>query len=198
MSRIELSESDLIGKGGRRLVYAYPGDPGRCIKVPKPGKHSDRQQQREIKFYQQLQKKPFPTDHITRYLGTVETNLGTGYIYDAIRDADGRVSERFKELILNGHGQVSDYLRIMETLEDYLFDNLILFYDLGPSNILCRKNEDGVLEPIITDGLGEVVAIPILNYFPSLRRRTIRRRWLRLIEYMNKKHDWMEAYRMRH
>ena len=194
-----MSESDLIGVGGgRRLVYADPGDPNRCIKVPKPGRHAERQQQREIRFYRQLQKKRVPTDYIPRYLGTVETNLGTGYVYDAVRDADGKVSERFKELILNGNGQISDYLRIMETLEDFLFENLILFYDLGPSNILCRKDENGVLQPFIIDGLGDVVAIPILNYSKYFRRHTIRRRWLRLIAYMNKKHDWMKAYRMRH
>jgi hypothetical protein len=198
LSSITLSDSDLIGKGGRRLVYAFPGDPSRCIKVCKPGKHADRQQQREIKFYRQLDKKTIPTDRISRYHGTVETNRGTGYVYDAIRDADGQVSTRFKTMILSNSERISDYLRVMETIEDYLFDNLILFYDVGPSNIVCRINESGALEPFIVDGLGEVVAIPIQNYSRYLRRRTIRRRWLRLIAYMKRRYHWMEAYHLRH
>jgi len=196
---IALSDSDLIGiGGGRRLVYAHPDDPGLCIKVPKPGRHGELQQRREVRFYERLQKEGIPTKCLSRYLGTANTNLGVGYIYEVVRDANGQVSERFKEFIVNDHGQESDYIRIMETLEDFLFDNLILFYDIGPSNILCRKNENGSLEPVIIDGLGDVVAIPILNFSSRLRRRKMRRRWLRLVAYMNRKHDWMKAYRMRH
>ena len=119
-------------------------------------------------------------------------------MYEAVRDADGSVSERFKEFIANGHGQESDYIRIMETLEDFLFDNQILFYDIGPSNVLCRRNASGSLDPVVIDGLGDVVAIPILNFSRRLRLRKMRRRWLRLVAYMNRKHDWMKAYRMRH
>ena len=196
---IDIGEPDLIGIGGRRrLVYAQPEDPALCIKVPRNGRQGELQQQREIRYYRQLQKKGIPFDHISRYLGTVETSVGTGYVYEAVRDADGRISDRFKELILHGKGEVADYLRIMQKLEDYLFDNLILFYDMGPSNILCRRDAKGVLEPVIVDGLGDVVAIPILNYSRHLRRQKIRRRWLRMIAYMNKKYDWMKAYSVRH
>lgn len=199
MDSITLSDSDLIGIGGRRrLVYAHPGDPARCIKVPKSGKHGELQQRREIKFYQQLQKSRSPTKYLSRYLGTVDTNFGVGYVYEAVRDADGKISERFKEFIANDHGQESDYLRIMETIEDFLFDNQILFYDINPSNILCRKDHNGDIEPIIIDGLGDVVAIPVLNFSSRLRQRKMRRRWMRLVAYMNRKHEWMKAYRMRH
>ncbi len=198
MSKILINDSDLIGKGSNRLVYAFPNDLSRCIKVPKPGRHRHKHQEREVRFYEQLKKNRVPTDHISRYLGTVETNFGTGYIYDAIRDANGQISDKLKTMSLNNRERVPEYLQVIETIEDYLFDNLISFYEVNPSNIVCRINDNGALEPFIVDGLGEKVAIPIVNYSRKLRRLTIRRRWLRQIESMKIRFDWMKDYRVRH
>jgi hypothetical protein len=198
LSKILINDSDLIGKGSNRLVYAFPNDLSRCIKVPKPGKHRHKHQEREVRFYEQLKKNLVPTDHISRYLGTVETNFGTGYIYDAIRDANGQISDKLKTMSLNNRERVPEYLQVMETIEDYLFDNLISFYEVNPSNIVCRINDNGALEPFIVDGLGEKVAIPIVNYSRKLRRLTIRRRWLRQIESMKIRYDWMKDYHVRH
>lgn len=198
MAEILLSDDDLIGKGSNRLVYAFPGDPGRCIKVSKPGKHRHKHQEREIRFFEQIRKDGVPTDHISRYLGTVDTSFGTGYVYDAIRDADGRISDKLKTMALQNRDRVPEYLEVMRTLEDYLFDNLIAFYEINPSNIVCRIAGNGALQPFIVDGLGEKVAIPVIYYSRGLRRLTIRRRWWRQIEYMKKRYDWMKDYRVRH
>jgi len=198
LTKAILTDSDLIGKGSNRLVYAFPDDLSRCIKVPKPGRHRHKHQKREIRFFKQLEKTLVPFDHISRYLGTVDTNFGIGYIYDAIRDADGKISNKLKTMALNNRERVPEYLQIMETLEDYLFDNLISFYEVNPSNIVCRINENGALEPFIIDGLGEKVAIPIFNYSRNLRRRTLRRRWLRQIKHMKTRYDWMKDYHVRH
>lgn len=198
MTEILLSESDLIGQGSNRLVYAIPDDPSRCVKVLKRGKKRHKHQQREIRFFEQLEKNRVPTDHISRYLGTADTNLGTGYVYDAIRNADGRIADKLKTMALNNRDRVPEYLQVVQTIEDYLFDNLISFYEINASNIVCRIDDRGALEPYIIDGLGEKVAIPIANYSRSLRRLTIRRRWLRQIEHMKSRYDWMKDYRVRH
>lgn len=198
MTEILLNETDLIGQGSNRLVYALPDDPSRCVKVLKPGKKRSKHQQREIRFFEQLEKNRVPTDRISRYLGTIDTNMGTGYVYDAIRNADGRIADKLKTMALNDRDRVPEYLQVIETIEDYLFDNLIPFYEINASNIVCRINASGALEPFIVDGLGEKVAIPITNYSRSLRRLTIQRRWLRQIEHMKVRYDWMKDYRVRH
>jgi len=198
LTKILLNDSDLIGKGSNRLVYAFPNDLSRCIKVPKSGRRRHKHQEREVRFFKQLKKNQLPTDHISRYLGTVETNFGTGYIYDAIRDANDQISDKLKTMALNNRDRVPEYLQVMETIEDYLFDNLISFYEVNPSNIVCRINDNGALEPFIVDGLGEKVAIPIVNHSRRLRRHTMRRRWLRQIESMKIRYDWMKDYRVRH
>ena len=115
-----------------------------------------------------------------------------------MRDPSGDYSKSFREVIAQGIGTPRDYVTVMTALEDYLIDKHVLFYDLNPSNILCRQNEQGELEPFIIDGLGDLVAIPILNYSTYLLERKIKRRWLRFITRMRRNHPWMEGYRYRH
>jgi len=195
---LALSPTDLIGSGTRRDCYQYPGKDSLCIKIPRQNKHGLKQQAREEKFYRSLHKRGVSTAHITRYHGSIETSLGCGYIYDVIRDPDGNYAKSFRDIIRQGICSATDYVEVMDTLEDYLFDHQVLFYDLNPTNILCRHNADGSLEPFIIDGLGEKVAIPMAHYSSYLLERTIKRRWLRMVETMRRNHPWMEGYRYHH
>jgi len=191
---IELNEDCLIGTGSRRFCYLYPERPDLCIKIPKPKRNGYLQQRREVRYYRKLSKKKAPTTHITRYHGTVPTSLGTGYIYDAIRDFDGSVSTHLIDYFRDEPERVSEYLTILKQLECYLFENYILIYDLSAWNILCRKNEDGSLHPYIIDGIGDVVAIPILNLSKVLLRQKLTRRWLRMIRQIAREFDWIAQY----
>ena len=94
---LPLEDSDLIGTGTRRYCYDFPGIPRFCIKIPKIGRHGRVQQRREVKYYQGLERRGVPTDLITNYHGSLQTSLGKGYVYDAVRDADGRVSQSLAE-----------------------------------------------------------------------------------------------------
>lgn len=195
---VPLDEGLLIGSGTRRLCYQYPQHPQFCIKIPKQKKNGYLQQRREVRYYQKLEKRQVPTQRITHYYGTVETSLGTGYIYDAIRDADGVISRQWVDYLDNEPDRHAEYLSILRQLEEYLFENLVLIYDLSPWNILCRKHQDDTLEPFIIDGVGDVVAIPVLNLSRVLVRQKLRRRWLRMINKMEKKYEWMAEYSCSH
>ena len=138
------------------------------------------------------------TARISRYHGEVETSIGRGYVFDAVRDPDGRYSKSFGEMLQNRIGDARDYVEIMNVLEDYLIGENVLFYDLNPWNVLCRRNEQGGFDPFIIDGLGDLVAIPVLNYSDYLVNRKIRRRWLRLVGRMRRDHPWMKDYHFDH
>lgn len=191
---IHLQEKDLIGTGTRRFCYAHPSESSLCIKIPKAKKNGIKQQNREVKFYQQLTSRGVPTVRITHYHGEVETSLGRGYVYDVIRDVNGNPSQPFGAYIKNDPSRSAEYIQMLKTLEDYLFDNSVVFYDLNVWNILCKEKEDGSLEPFIIDGVGDVVAIPVLNLSKRLLNQKIKRRWLRLISKMKKNYPWMTAY----
>jgi hypothetical protein len=61
-----------------------------------------------------------------------------------------------------------------------------------------KKTGEGTFEPFIIDGVGDVVAIPVLNLSRALVSQKIRRRWMRMIAKMSKRFDWMEGYRFSH
>lgn len=195
---VELADDDLIGEGSRRYCYRFPGHASLCIKIPMSKKNGRLQQRREVRYYASLRKRGVPTDRITNFHGTVDTNLGTGFVYDAIRDPDGRVSRQMM-YYLREHPEYSrEYLRILRVLEDYLFDNRVIIYDLSAYNILCQRTADGGFEPFIIDGVGDVVAIPVFNLSERLVLRKIERRWMRMIRSLARRFDWMAGYRFNH
>ena len=195
MSLIDVGKCEVIGEGTRRICYAYPGDPARCIKIPKPGRHGNKQQLREVKFYEYLQRREVPTDCISAYLGTVDTTDGTGYVYQAIRDADGSISPLYIDVIEQLAQESPEVLRdVLAELERYLFENLVVFYDINPWNVVCQRDGSDSLHPYIIDGLGDIVAVPVLNLSQKLLLGKIRRRWIRLLQYMGREHSWMADY----
>ena len=197
-SIVQLSDQDLIGTGTRRYCYHFPGRSEYCIKIPKNKKNGFLQQRREVKYYKKLQRLGVPTDLITNYHGSIETSLGTGYLYDAVRDEDGRISQSMRHYLQEQPENYPEYLRLLRRLEDYLLENQVLFYDLNTSNILCRKTGDASFEPYIIDGVGDVVAIPVLNLSRALVRQKIRRRWMRFERRLAQRFDWMEEYHISH
>ena len=85
-------EGDPIGKGKERSCFLYPEDKSKVIKI----NHTETtiQTKRETRYYQQLNKrKVINFSNIPRYYGKVETNFGTGHVYDCIRDHSGKISQ---------------------------------------------------------------------------------------------------------
>jgi len=185
----------LIGTGPRRYCYQYPGCSEYCLKIPKPRKNGYLQQKREVKYYRQLARRNAPTERITRFHGCVEKKLGTGNIYDLIGDNDGSIAKQFIEYLKQYPERKSEYFVMLDVFENYLFENRVIFYDLSLWNILCRKSENGSLEPFIIDGVGDVVAIPILNLSTRLVKQKQQRRWIRMIRKIEKQFDWMTEYK---
>ena len=52
----------------------------------------DKEIRRELKYYAHLGRRLKDWSGIPRYHGTVETDCGTGYVYDVIADFDGKPS----------------------------------------------------------------------------------------------------------
>ncbi len=67
-------------------------------------------------------------------------------------------------MLQKGIDDACDYVAIMETLEDYLIGENVLCYDRKSSNVLCRSDGEGGFDPFIIDGLGDLVAISMLNF----------------------------------
>lgn len=86
------SDELVIGVGAHRACYIHPEDHQKCIKViySQNDPIASKEIKRELAYYKHLNSYLKDWRGLTRYYGTVETNLGTGYVYDRIVDFDGK------------------------------------------------------------------------------------------------------------
>ena len=177
----------LVGKGKERACYLHPDDPDKAIKVLLGT--ARKQMDRELRFYAQLNRREFQDyAHIPRYYGSLETNLGAGYIVDLVRDYDGSISKRLSEYFFEG-ASIEQYQPALDQLLDYLLRNRIIFnHDMYEGNILVRRLDASQLQLVVIDGLGEVAFLQWPNAIPALARRKILRRWQRFYSRLQKNH----------
>lgn len=169
------SDPLVIGVGAHRACYIHPDDHQKCIKViyKQNDPIAPKEIKRELAYYKHLNSYLKDWRGMTRYYGTVETNLGTGYVYDRIVDFDGQVSQtitdRYKIETLQDNWKELE--EIVEKLEKYMWDNRIVTMALKPHNILCRRISENEIFPVICDNIGVATRVPVVLYSSWLCHR---------------------------
>lgn len=154
MSKIELNDELLLGKGRERAAYLHPLDNSKVIKVVHAIDEKLNQNELEYDYLRYLERKKVPFSHLTKCYGFVNTNKGKGYVFDRVKDYNGKTSKSFKELVLNEGLSKENELELISQLKDYLFKNNILFIDIALSNVFCQEFKKGKHKLILTDGIG--------------------------------------------
>ena len=175
-----------LGKGFHRTCYPHPQYPNRCIKVVHNyGKGGSKEIVREIDYYEYLRTYLTDWSGLPCYYGTVETDCGTGYIYDRIIDFDGSTS---KTLLDTYNGRTLNEtekteLRLMlDEFKRYLYENRIVTMTLKPYNILCHRISENKTRLVVCDNIGEASLFPIathIKFFTHLRHE---RHWKRFLK----------------
>ena len=184
---IMLELQQLVGAGKERACYQHPDEPDKAVKVLLgPAR---KQMDRELQFYAQLNAQGLDDyTHIPRYYGEVETNHGTGYVMDLVRDYDGSVSRRLSECFFAGE-EVADFAAELEELRQYLRSHRIIFnHDMYEGNILARRLDTATVRLVVIDGLGEVTFLQWPNRIATFARQKIARRWSRFYARMEHNH----------
>jgi hypothetical protein len=171
---IQLTDDLFLGKGRTRGCYRDPRDASLCIKVDylEKGYH---QTAKEASYYQKLRRlKPgLEYDFIPRFHGMVETNRGTGGVFDLVRDDDGQVSRTLGECLRDG--TVVRERQLWEQALDQFLGRLretgVIIRDLNPGNLSARLRADGSIQLVAIDGIGHRDFIPLCDYFPRIARR---------------------------
>ncbi len=173
-----------IGAGQERICYPHPDDDGKVVKIQKGD--SDKQTRRELALYASLQRRGMMDyQHIPRYYGAVQTNLGSGFVVDRIADYDGEISRSLWWHFERGY-PLSEFSPYLEELRRYLVGNRIVFsVDMGRFNILFQKLSTQQARLVVIDGLGNHTAINWLDNIGFFARRKIRRRWQRFIDRLH-------------
>ncbi|EMY0562344.1 PhoP regulatory network protein YrbL [Escherichia coli] len=184
---IRLSEQSPLGTGRHRKCYAHPEDAQRCIKIVyhrgDGGDGGDKEIRRELKYYAHLGRRLKDWSGIPRYHGTVETDCGTGYVYDVIADFDGKPSITLTEFAeqCRYEEDIAQLRQLLKQLKRYLQDNRIVTMSLKPQNILCHRISESEVIPVVCDNIGESTLIPLATWSKWCCLRKQERLWKRFI-----------------
>ncbi|MFP9230669.1 YrbL family protein [Pectobacterium cacticida] len=180
MTIINLDRSLLISQGRHRACYYHPLMQDKCIKVHLNGE-SDRETIRELKYYQRIANEVFTIPIVSRYHGTVETNMGRGYIFDLIKDYTGDVSKTLEYYIIDNHRYEKYKMGIglaWRHMTQWAKQYAIVTMTLKPYNIMYRLHHDDEGELIIIDNLGCANLFPLVYYSKYFARCQLSRRFV--------------------
>ena len=181
---IHLSDTAPLGIGRHRKCYQHPNEAARCIKIVYNHESGgDKEIKRELGYYRHLSRYLQDWSGIPRYYGTVETDCGTGYVYDAILDYDGKPSITLTEFAENCRYE-EDFRtlrQMLKSLQDYLYKNRIVTMTLKPQNILCQRISESEVMPVVCDNIGESTFLPVATWSAWFCHRKPARLWQRFL-----------------
>ncbi|NIY49636.1 PhoP regulatory network protein YrbL [Cedecea colo] len=182
---ISLSNTTLLGTGRHRKCYAHPDNPNLCIKIVYNQDSSGAKElKRELGYYAHLSRRLKDWSGLPAYHGTVSTSLGTGYLYDIVKDYDGSNSVSLTafahQCLENGNGRA---LRaVLDELRAWLTNNRIVTMNLKAQNILCQRVSESRVVPVVVDNIGEAALLPLATWSGWFCRRKQARQWQRFIQ----------------
>ena len=177
-NEIILSDEFFIGMGGRQKTFVHPLDPSKCVKIAYSGNIKDVE--KELRYRRICAEKLKNSLLITKYFGTVQTNFGTGYVYERVRDYDGNTSRDLEKFLQDTDiGKIS--LQTAESVllkfkEDFLRE-CIVTVDRNTANFMVQETSKGVYQVRIVDNIGTPVLIPLVYYFRFVAEWKSRRMW---------------------
>lgn len=167
---LTLTDEFFIGQGAHKKVYMHPTNKSLCIKIlfSTPDVDLDR----ELYYRSTRQKRHLKTTMLPEYLGTINTNLGKGYVFERIYDYDGQTSATIKDFIKGSTASpehIAHVENVITTFKELLFDEKIITSDMDPVNFLVQKTSPTQFTIRIIDNIGSPVLIPLAFFFDYLR-----------------------------
>jgi len=172
---INLSKKHYISQGKLQECYLHPENEKLCIKIRKDVSHEDVRVEREIKYYKMIQKKKdFSINFFAKYHGQINTNLGTGNLFDLIRDeTTNAVSSTLYDYLKIESSQDDQIFKEILRIKEEMIKHKIIVRDMKAKNICCKIRRDNSLELIVIDGIGHRNFIPFVNWFKFAAKRKV-------------------------
>jgi hypothetical protein len=177
--KVSLSAQLFVAEGTDRKCFRHPDKSNLCIKVLHPERRAGRFW-REIRYYSSLRRRGADLQHLSRFHGLVDTNLGKGAVFDLVLDDDARVSKSLDHYLDQNDRGFNDWVvGEIENLKQNLYQEWIVFHDLNPTNILVKRLGFDDFSLVVIDGIGHNHSIPLASYSRLLARKKITRVWNR-------------------
>lgn len=174
---INLSQAVFIGKGKNKQCYVHPEDPSLCIKVSNEGANP-KELKKELREFIRLRKKA-PHRHseltIPKYHGSLETSLGTGYVFDRIVKADGSYYPTLKQHLQEKSPNRKVVTEIIQKLYNDIYQSAAIISELNADNVLVLSANPYQFS--LVDGFGEGASLKISEWHPHFARRKFTRKF---------------------
>lgn len=191
---LKLTALTPFASGGNRLCFVHPEDASVCVKVAHPEVSlADKRKRKglkgrfkpasafdenaaERKTLLQLRRRIGPAleEHVPRYLGMVDTDLGPGIQVDLIRSQDGSVALPLKQYLWT-QGRTAALDAALETFATYWVAHRVPSRALLLHNVVVQDTGTA-LKLWVIDGLGNSDLLPLATLSQTLARRKAERK----------------------
>ena len=182
---LEIKEELFIGAGGHNATYIHPIDKTKCIKIPHTPDDGDVK--KEMRYRRMCAKKLEKSRLVTEFFGTIETNLGLGYVFERVLDYNGKTSKDLKDFLPKTRPDTQTLQRIWTILlnfkSDFLRENIAIV-DTDITNFMVQEPAPGTFRVRIVDNIGTPVLIPLVYWFEFAAAWKARRYWNKIVDYM--------------
>lgn len=187
---IQLDDSLLYGQGSHKKCFLHPHNKNLCIKIAY-NEGGQKDLIREINYIDVLKRRHKDYSILPKYFGKVNTNLGTGYVFEIIRDYNNGRTQTLEDFItdLNLFSQnYSLIVSLLKELKEKLYKNEIITMVLFPENILFQKTDENTYSVRIVNDRGSAVLIPLEYHFKYFAHTKILRRWKMFLDVLRNKY----------
>lgn len=146
---------------------------------------------REINYIDVLNRRHKDYSILPQYFGKVNTNLGTGYVFEIIRDYNGNKTQTLEDFITSPTLFAENFdliVHLLKNLKDELYKNEIITMVLFPENILFQKTDKNNYRVRIVNDMGSAVLIPLEYHFKYFANTKILRRWKMFLDVLRNKY----------
>jgi len=180
MEELILNDELFIGMGGQQKTFIHPTDPSKCVKIAYAYNGTNRDIKKELRYRRVCADKLKNSRLITKYFGEVPTNMGTGYVYERVRDFNGNTSKDLG-VFLKELSTDAESLKVVENIllgfkEDFMRERIVIV-DRNITNLMVQETAQGVYQVRIVDNIGTPVLIPLVYYFQFAAKWKARRTW---------------------
>ena len=174
-----------IGEGGHQSTYIHPIDASKCIKIPHTPDDGDVK--KEIRYRRSCAAKLERSLLVTKFFGTVETNLGLGYVFERVCDYDGKTGKNLRDFLNETALDAKNLQRVWTILlnfkSDFLRENIAIV-DTDIENFMVQEHAPGVYRVRIVDNIGTPVLIPLVYWFEFAAAWKAKRYWNRIVDWL--------------
>ena len=188
--KLILTEKDILGRGTNKIVYYHPEDKNKCIKFSLDA--DDKSDLRyELIYRKACRDKVEKSTLLTKYFGTLETNLGTGHVFELVRDFDGKLSETFESLIIREKNSAK-VREVLTLFKEKLFEEMIITYKIFPDNFMIQRLSEQEYRIRLIDGIGMHVLVPVPYFSGYVAMRRQKRVWEEFLKQLQDKFGFQD------